>query len=67
MRAGILIDDYKLSAFEKALTASGFEFTQHNGPKEGIITLVVEFTEDTKSALVKLVTTTNAQHSRGVN
>lgn len=67
MKAGIIIDDYKLSAFKKALEAEGFKYEERKGPVEGTLILAVEFEEDTKEKLVKLTKAVNSQHSREVN
>lgn len=40
--AGVVIDNWKLLVFRKALDAHGFKYTEHDGPGKHCITLKVE-------------------------
>jgi len=42
IKAGIVIEDWKLPAFSKALRQAGFHYEQHDGPGKGIYTLTVK-------------------------
>lgn len=48
IKAGIVIDDWKLNIFEHRLSKSGFEFKQTSGPAGGLITLTIETSEINK-------------------
>ena len=64
LSAAILIDEWKLSFFNKALKAAKYQFTKKKGLVSGTLTLMV--TTDDTLKLQKLIEETNtaAQHSR---
>lgn len=41
MKAGVVIDDWKLAIFKKHLDAAGFQYTQHPGVTKDTILLQV--------------------------
>lgn len=45
LRAGIMLDDYKLPVFRKALTDAGYEYKDGGAPKPGLTLLTVQFTD----------------------
>jgi hypothetical protein len=45
MKAGIVLDTWKLPIFERHLTGAGFDFTESNGPTKDTLLLTVEFEE----------------------
>ena len=42
LKAGVVIDDWKLKIFKKIFDDAGFKYTEINGPSNGCITLLVE-------------------------
>lgn len=62
MRAGIAIDDWKLSIFERHLVTAGYEFEQGPGLTDKTLTIYVE-TDDVK-ALHKVVVAANTEAAK---
>ena len=42
MKAGIVVDDWKLPVFRKGLTAAGYEYEDGGSPTPGTTTLTVQ-------------------------
>ena len=61
-KAGIMLDDWKLPIFEKALDEAGFEYEQSPGITEYTLLLTVE--TDDLHALSEVVKKTNDEAAR---
>lgn len=62
MKAGIVIDDWKLPIFDRHLSESGYVYEKHPGVTAGTLTLTVE-TEDAK-ALAVVVRAANTEAAK---
>ncbi len=61
-KAGIILDDWKLPIFEKALDDAGFEYEQSPGITEGTLLITVE--TDDLHALGLVVQKTNDEAAK---
>jgi len=61
-KAAIVIDDWKLPIFKRILEEEGYQFTQHNGPVDGCITLDVR--TESIAKLKPVVERMNAEAAR---
>ncbi len=62
MRAGIIIDDWKLAIFRKRLTEAGYHYTDGGAPQPNITKLVV--VTDDPLALQKVIEAATAECAR---
>lgn len=53
MKAGIIVDDWKLAVFRKALTDAGYTYKDGGEVKPGLTLLTVQFTD--QAALQKVL------------
>lgn len=59
LKAGVVIDDWKLHIFTKILDESGFQYKQHAGPTPDTINLIVQ--TETVAKLQPFVEKANAE------
>lgn len=59
MKAGVVLDSWKLKIFKRRLDAAGYTYEQHDGPLPKTITLTVH-TED-KEGLLKVLTAASTE------
>ncbi len=63
MKAGIVLDDWKLAIFKRHLDAAGYTYEQHPGVTGDTITLTV-ITDEQAAMLVDVVKAANDEAAR---
>lgn len=61
MKAGVVVDDWKLPVFRKRLTENGFAYTDAGGLTPGVTALAVIYERETFAKLMALVTACEAE------
>ena len=61
-KAGVEIDDWKLSIFKRILNGGGFKYSQFIGPTKGVITLTVQ--TDSIAKLKPFIEKANAEAAK---
>lgn len=65
MKAGVVIDSWKLTIFKRRLDEAGYFYEEHAGPMRDTITLRVEFqNQDALAVVVRAANTEAAKTSR---
>lgn len=67
MKAGIVIEDWKLSIFERHPKQAGYSFTNAGGLMPGTILLTVEFSDSNVLQHVVRAAQLEAQKAKGPN